>query len=103
MGDALVADIVELTKMARARETGLPVVFSAIVMGSFAVQQYLLNHSDLVAASVLSESASIDKLRIDPSRSFGPRVSLARRERHAGGGHKEVRHRPPAFESLLEN
>jgi alpha-beta hydrolase superfamily lysophospholipase len=34
----------------------------------------LLDHSDLVAASVLSGSASIDKLPIDPSRSFDLRT-----------------------------
>jgi alpha-beta hydrolase superfamily lysophospholipase len=68
--NALVADIVELTRTARAREAGLPVILLGHSMGSFAVQQYLLDHSDLVAASVLSGSASIDKLPIHSSLSI---------------------------------
>src|SRR5216683_146307 len=37
-------------------------------MGSFAAQQYVLDNSALIAGLVLSGSAAVDKLAIDPSR-----------------------------------
>jgi alpha-beta hydrolase superfamily lysophospholipase len=37
-------------------------------MGSFAAQQYVLDNSALIAGLVLSGSAAVDKLDIDPSR-----------------------------------
>jgi alpha-beta hydrolase superfamily lysophospholipase len=37
-------------------------------MGSFAAQQYVIDHSALIAGLVLSGSAAIDKLPIDPSQ-----------------------------------
>jgi alpha-beta hydrolase superfamily lysophospholipase len=43
---ALVADIGVLTAHVRAEQPGLPVVLLAHSMGSFAAQQYLLDHSD---------------------------------------------------------
>jgi alpha-beta hydrolase superfamily lysophospholipase len=66
--DALVADVVTLTRIARSSQPGLPVILVGHSMGSFAVQQYLLDHSQLVAGAVLAGSAALDKLRIDPSK-----------------------------------
>lgn len=66
--NALVEDMVSLSKLARLREGKLPLVLLGHSMGSFAAQQYLLDHSDLIAAAVISGSAAIDKLPIDPSK-----------------------------------
>jgi alpha-beta hydrolase superfamily lysophospholipase len=66
--NALVEDMVSLTKYARMREGKLPLVLLGHSMGSFAAQQYLLEHSDLIAAAVISGSAAVDKLAIDPTR-----------------------------------
>ncbi len=65
--DALVSDMATLTRMARERDRGLPVVLLGHSMGSFAVQGYLLDHSDLIAAAVLSGSAAVDKLQMNSS------------------------------------
>ncbi len=64
--DALVADVAALTRLARARE-GLPLVLLGHSMGSFAAQQYLLDHSALIAGAIISGSVSVDRLEIDPS------------------------------------
>jgi alpha-beta hydrolase superfamily lysophospholipase len=66
--DALVADVVTLTRIARSSQPGIPVILVGHSMGSFAVQQYLLDHSQLVAGAVLAGSAALDKLKIDPSK-----------------------------------
>jgi alpha-beta hydrolase superfamily lysophospholipase len=66
--NGLVADMVTLTRMARTREGRLPVVLLGHSMGSFAAQQYVLDHSALIAGLVLSGSAAVDKLAIDPSQ-----------------------------------
>ena len=66
--NALVEDMVSLSKFARLREGKLPLVLLGHSMGSFAAQQYLLDHSDLIAAAVISGSVAIDKLPIDPSK-----------------------------------
>jgi alpha-beta hydrolase superfamily lysophospholipase len=66
--NGLVADMVSMTRLASIREGRLPLVLLGHSMGSFAVQQYLLDHSGLLAGAVLSGSAAIDKLAIDPSR-----------------------------------
>jgi alpha-beta hydrolase superfamily lysophospholipase len=62
--DALIEDMARLTRFARDRDGGLPVVLLGHSMGSFASQAYLLDHSDLLAAAVLSGSAAVDKLEI---------------------------------------
>jgi len=71
-GDAgwngLVADLAMVTKLARTREGALPVILLGHSMGSFAAQQYVLDNSALIAGLVLSGSAAVDKLAIDPSR-----------------------------------
>jgi alpha-beta hydrolase superfamily lysophospholipase len=58
----LVADIGRLTDLIRTEHPDLPLVLLGHSMGSFAVQQYLLDHSDRVAAVVLSGTAAIDLL-----------------------------------------
>jgi alpha-beta hydrolase superfamily lysophospholipase len=66
--DALVSDMVTLTRLARLREGRLPLILLGHSMGSFAAQQYVLDNSVLIAGLVLSGSAAVDKLDIDPSR-----------------------------------
>ena len=66
--NGLVADMVTLTHLARTREGRLPVILLGHSMGSFAAQQYVLDNSALIAGLVLSGSAAVDKLAIDPSQ-----------------------------------
>src|SRR5216684_1644668 len=66
--NGLVADLAMATKLARTREGGLPVILLGHSMGSFAAQQYVLDNSALIAGLVLSGSAAVDKLAIDPSQ-----------------------------------
>jgi alpha-beta hydrolase superfamily lysophospholipase len=58
----LVADIGRLTDVAVAEHPGQPLVLIGHSMGSFAVQQYLVDHSDRVSAAVLTGTAAIDLL-----------------------------------------
>ena len=66
--NGLVADMVTLTRLARTREGGLPVILLGHSMGSFATQQYVLDNGALIKGLVLSGSAAVDKLAIDPSQ-----------------------------------
>ena len=66
--NALVADMVTLTRKARADAPDLPLVLLGHSMGSFALQEYLLDHSGHIAAAVLSGSAAADMLGLDPER-----------------------------------
>jgi alpha-beta hydrolase superfamily lysophospholipase len=66
--NGLVADMLTLTRLARTREGRLPLILLGHSMGSFAAQQYVLDNSELIAGLVLSGSAAVDKLEIDPSR-----------------------------------
>lgn len=59
---ALVADIGGLTAVARAEHPGLPVVLLAHSMGSFAAQQYLLDHSGDADVVILTGTAALDLL-----------------------------------------
>jgi alpha-beta hydrolase superfamily lysophospholipase len=59
---ALVADIGGLTAVARAEHPGLPVILLAHSMGSFAAQQYLLDHSGDADAVILTGTAALDLL-----------------------------------------
>jgi alpha-beta hydrolase superfamily lysophospholipase len=56
----LVGDIGQLLAHARAEHPGLPVVLLGHSVGSYAVQQYLLDASDQVDAAVLSGTALLD-------------------------------------------
>ena len=62
------ADVVTLTRIARSSQPGLPVILLGHSMGSFAAQQYLLDHSQHIAGVGLAGSAALDKLKIHPSR-----------------------------------
>jgi alpha-beta hydrolase superfamily lysophospholipase len=58
----LVADIGRVGQLAKDAHPGLPLVLIAHSLGSFATQQWLLDHSDDVTAVVLSGTAAIDLL-----------------------------------------
>ena len=58
----LVDDIDLLVERAHTEHPGLPVVLLAHSMGSFAAQQYVLEHSDRIAGLVLSGTAVLDLL-----------------------------------------
>lgn len=60
--NGLVDDMAALTRIAREREGGLPVILLGHSMGSFAAQQYALDHSGEIAALALSGSAAVDLL-----------------------------------------
>src|SRR5260221_2900873 len=64
---AVIEDMARLTRIIRERERSLPIVLLGHSMGSFATQAYLLDHSDLIEAAVLSGSAAIDKLQMSSS------------------------------------
>jgi alpha-beta hydrolase superfamily lysophospholipase len=59
---ALVDDVDRLVTHARREHPGVPLVLLGHSMGSFAVQQYLLDHSDRVDAVVLTGTALLDLL-----------------------------------------
>jgi alpha-beta hydrolase superfamily lysophospholipase len=65
----LVADIATLGRLARREHPGLPLVVFGHSMGSFALQEYLLDHSSDVDAAVLCGSSTLDiiALGIDPN------------------------------------
>jgi alpha-beta hydrolase superfamily lysophospholipase len=58
--DGLVGDVAELTRIAQARDRGLPVILLGHSMGSFAAQDYILSHSEMLKGCVLSGSAAPD-------------------------------------------
>lgn len=58
----LVGDIGALVEQIRTDHPGMPVVLLGHSMGSLATQQYLLDHSDRIAAAVLSGSTSLAEL-----------------------------------------
>ncbi len=58
----LVEDIGRTGEIAKQQHPGLPLALIAHSLGSFATQQWLLDHSDDVSAVVLSGTASIDLL-----------------------------------------
>lgn len=67
----LVSDMVALTRLLRERHPGLPLVLLGHSLGSFATQQYLLDHQDLVDAAVLSGTAAVDMLFASPAHAGG--------------------------------
>ena len=72
---ALVGDIGLLTRRVKAEQPGLPVILLGHSMGSFAVQQYLLDHSDDVDGVVLTGTAVIDLL--EPALDLDQPLDLA--------------------------
>src|SRR5262245_17008718 len=60
--DLLVEDIFRLSRMARHEHPGQPFVLLGHSMGSFAAQQYVLEHSREIDGLVLSGSGTLDGL-----------------------------------------
>lgn len=58
----LVEDLATLSKIIRRRHTELPLILVGHSMGSFASQQYLLDHADLVDGVALCGTSAIDQL-----------------------------------------
>ena len=71
----LVEDIDRLRQVARAAYPSLPLVLIGHSMGSFAVQQYLLDHSTDVDAAVLTGTAVLDLL--EPALDLDQPLDLA--------------------------
>ena len=72
---ALVDDIGLLGAHIRSEHPGLPLILAGHSMGSFAVQQYLLDHSDGVDGVVLTGTAAIDLL--EPALDLDQPLDLA--------------------------
>ena len=72
---ALVDDIGLLSAHIRTQHPGLPLILLGHSMGSFAVQQYLLDHSADVDAVVLTGTAAIDVL--EPALDLDQPLDLA--------------------------
>jgi alpha-beta hydrolase superfamily lysophospholipase len=70
--NALVADLVVVGRAIDAASAGEPRVLLGHSMGSFALQQYLLDHSDEIAAAVLTGTSAIDAIfgSLDPDTSL---------------------------------
>jgi alpha-beta hydrolase superfamily lysophospholipase len=71
----LVEDIDLLVSRVRDEQPGLPLVLLGHSMGSFAVQQYLLDHSDRVDAVVLTGTTALDLL--EPALDLDKPIDLA--------------------------
>jgi alpha-beta hydrolase superfamily lysophospholipase len=71
---ALVADIGALSARIRAEHPGLPLILLGHSMGSFAVQQYLLDHSADAEGVILTGTAAIDLL--EPALDLGQPLDL---------------------------
>lgn len=71
----LVADVGAVLDWNRQEFSGLPLVLFAHSMGSFAAQQFLLDHSDKVDAVVLTGTAAIDLL--EPALNLDEPIDLA--------------------------
>ncbi|MGC4963057.1 lysophospholipase [Gordonia sp. DT101] len=71
----LVADIGVVVGGVHAEYPGLPVAMIAHSMGSFAAQQFLLDHSDTVDAVVLSGTAALDGL--EPALDLDTEIDLS--------------------------
>jgi alpha-beta hydrolase superfamily lysophospholipase len=72
---ALVDDIGPLSAQIRAEHPGLPLILVGHSMGSFAVQQYLLDHGADVDGVVLTGTAAIDVL--EPALDLNQPLDLA--------------------------
>jgi alpha-beta hydrolase superfamily lysophospholipase len=70
--NALVADLVTMGEAIDARSGGAARVLLGHSMGSFALQQYLLDHSTEIAAAVLTGTSAVDALfgRLDTDASL---------------------------------
>lgn len=68
--DGLVDDLGRVVDDAAGRHRGLPVVLLGHSMGSFAAQQYVLDHADRLGALVLSGTTAVDQIAgaLDPDQ-----------------------------------
>ncbi len=57
---ALVRDMAQLSRLARERSPGIPLILLGHSMGSYAAQLYLLDEAAALAGAVLSGSAALD-------------------------------------------
>ncbi|MFE3456457.1 alpha/beta hydrolase [Nocardiopsis aegyptia] len=64
----LVADVAALSRLLRERHPGLPLVLLGHSLGSFAAQQYLLDHPGLADGVALSGTTAVDLLLVDLAR-----------------------------------
>ena len=71
----LVHDIDLLVSRIRDEQPGLPLVLLGHSMGSFAIQQYLLDHGDRVDAAVLTGTTALDLL--EPALDLDKPIDLA--------------------------
>ncbi len=71
----LVNDVNLLVSRIRDEQPGLPLVLLGHSMGSFAVQQYLLDHGDRVDAVVLTGTTALDQL--EPALDLDKPIDLA--------------------------
>jgi alpha-beta hydrolase superfamily lysophospholipase len=71
----LVDDVDLLVSRIHDEQPGLPLVLLGHSMGSFAVQQYLLDHSDRVDAVVLTGTTALDQL--EPALDLDKPIDLA--------------------------
>ncbi|MGY1982287.1 alpha/beta hydrolase [Nocardia gipuzkoensis] len=76
----LVEDMVTLTTILRDKHPGLPVILFGHSLGSFAVQQYLLDHADLVDEVVLCGTTAVDELFVGIAAAQGDLLALFNRE-----------------------
>ncbi|MFF2082917.1 alpha/beta hydrolase [Nocardia sp. NPDC058176] len=76
----LVEDMAELTTILRASHPGLPVVLFGHSLGSFAVQQYLLDHEKLIDAAVLCGTTAVDELFVQIAAAEGDLLGFFNRE-----------------------
>ena len=60
--DLQVEDVVRLSRIARCEQPGIPLILLGHSMGSFAAQQYVQDHSDLIDGLALSGSGILDGL-----------------------------------------
>ena len=73
--DALVEDMAHLSRIARHENPVLPFILFGHSMGSFAAQQYVLDHSYQIDGLILSGSGSLDDLaRLASSTSPGTNI-----------------------------
>jgi alpha-beta hydrolase superfamily lysophospholipase len=68
--DGLVADFALMVRSTRAERSDIPIVALGHSMGSWVVQQYLMDHSADVVAAVLSGTAALELVLagVDPSK-----------------------------------
>lgn len=72
----LVEDLVTLTGLLRGKHPGVPLVLFGHSLGSFAVQQYILDHSALVDDVVLCGTTAVDELFVNIAAAEGDLLGL---------------------------